>query len=185
MVRRIRRSTLFSLIAVVALLSLGIGYAAWTETLELDGHVTTANFDVQWGSPSAAEVDDHGNGTCVPTRTNNNNRLLVTIDNAYPGYSCTVTVNIANPGEVNAELESTTRFEGNSQTGNGGQDDPYPNQFNYTPFACAASVVPAGGAVSCQFGIEATDNVQEGGAVYQMSIEGDFQVEGYGTNPPD
>lgn len=176
MVRRIRRSTIFSLFAVVALLSLGIGYAAWADTLTLRGDVRTTNFDVAFGSnPQAQVVNPHGNGTCSPTTSNNGNVLTVDIDDAYPGFKCTVNVNIFNNGGVDAELKSTKRYQNGSLTGNNGQDDPYDAEFDYEPFGCESNTVKAGGKVACQFSVEVTEHANPN-TTYRMSIVGEFGV---------
>ena len=104
--RRIKRSSLFTMVAVVALLSLGIGYAAWEDTLTINGYVDTGSLDMQWQGDS--EIDGDGavanGGTCEASINSGGKNLLIDITNAYPGYECTVLFNLHNNGTVPAVL---------------------------------------------------------------------------------
>lgn len=100
-----KRIGLLSLALVLALGSLGIGYAAWTDTLTISGTVATGH--VEWefsGSPAQSDsgLDDNVFFTLEERHVNlvhmdkdvgstsvaftNNHLMTVTINNAYPFY---------------------------------------------------------------------------------------------------
>lgn len=110
MVRRIRRSTLISLVAVIALLGLGIGYAAWTDDIEVNGTVNTGNLDQGWESSSVqGEVDPLNVGECAPSVASAGDKTMtVTITDAYPGYSCTFNGLIRQNGTIPGILNTAT-----------------------------------------------------------------------------
>lgn len=95
---------LLSLALVLALGSLGIGYAAWTDTLTITGTVATGDLDWEFaGAPgqSDAGVDQNVFFTLeswnwvlmdkdvasTSVEFTDNHTLTVTIDNAYPYYA--------------------------------------------------------------------------------------------------
>ena len=49
---------IFVLVAVIALGALGIGYAAWTQSLNIKGTVETANFEVDMNNGTATQPSD-------------------------------------------------------------------------------------------------------------------------------
>jgi len=103
--RRIKRSSLFTMIAVVALLSLGIGYAAWTASLTINSTVSTANAAVEITAFDASEsADPLGIGTCAPDGPFTATSAAYTITNAYPGYACTISLTVLNSGDVPMEI---------------------------------------------------------------------------------
>ncbi len=108
--RRIKRSSLFTMVAIVALLSLGIGYAAWNSTISVTGTVDTANANVEWTAISPSEFDTFGTGSCTSTPAGTLPQASVgfTIAGAYPGYSCTITMTATNNGEVPMKVQSHT-----------------------------------------------------------------------------
>jgi hypothetical protein len=160
MVRRIKRSTLISMIAVIALLSLGIGYASWTQTLSINADVNTASFDVNWQSASTTDsiasndiVGDPLNAASCEA-TINGDTLEVDIVNAYPNYSCTVTVEIHNDSEVPVELQSLQYLqEGNPNP------TPYATELDVDPFGCENDTFDIGheiavnDSIACSFGV--------------------------------
>jgi hypothetical protein len=99
--RRIKRSSLFTMVALVALLSLGIGYASWTETLTQNRTITTANASVIWSSIAAIEVNDNiASSKCEVTDVAGDASVAWHITNAYPGYECKITTVAKNTGGV-------------------------------------------------------------------------------------
>lgn len=88
--------TLFSLLAMVALLSLGLAYANWNDNLTISGNVQTGTLDVAFQSNSWGE-------NCTVTVMDNGNTLDVQMANAYPGLTCTVHAVVKNVGSVPAK----------------------------------------------------------------------------------
>lgn len=108
--KTIKRSSIFTFVAVIALLGLGVGYAAWTGQLTVNSSATTANANVQWqAGPTAVENDPYSlaTSTCTATRNVDTN-INWDIVNAYPGYSCTITIVSENNGTVPMEVSAKT-----------------------------------------------------------------------------
>lgn len=96
---RKKTMTLFSLVAMVALLSLGLAYANWTESLTVTGTVRTGDLSVIFRGDSSGT-----NCTVSP----NGATLTVDMDGAYPGKKCTVNAVILNNGSVPAKYAGVT-----------------------------------------------------------------------------
>lgn len=122
--------TMFSLVAVLALASMGLTYTLWSETLEIDGTVNTGSVDVSisGGYQEFVGVETGGVYSIVaestlPVEKNTANcavegavgvgaehlgdtvntgdgELDVTVTGAYPSYYCVVTVTVTNEGTV-------------------------------------------------------------------------------------
>ncbi len=78
---------------------MGVGYAAWTDTLSINGAVQTATFNVEWVS---SPVNSNSTGTtCTATigaglatgddSSGYDENIAVSFTNVYPGASCDVT----------------------------------------------------------------------------------------------
>jgi len=101
--RKLRRSTLFTVIALIGLLSLGIGYAAWEQSLTINGSVGTADFNVVWANASAAPLADPLSSTADCDVFNvTDHSFDVSVTDAYPGFVCRIDADILNNGEVEA-----------------------------------------------------------------------------------
>jgi hypothetical protein len=92
------------MVLVMALAALGVGYGHWTKTLDINGSVTTGEVNADFDSASTSDTGiDPGYtkdvGTCtvsgVGTQT-----LTITVDNAYPSYTCDVDFTITNTGTI-------------------------------------------------------------------------------------
>jgi hypothetical protein len=88
-----------ALVLLIALASLGLAYGAWTETLTINGNVTTGTFDPQfYGMGVFYEEDPADAATC--TITNTPLEVTISIQNAYPGFHCEGGGTIQNYGSV-------------------------------------------------------------------------------------
>lgn len=98
--RRIKRSSLFTVVAVVALLSLGIGYASWNTTLTIGGTVSTADVDVRIDGFTANEVgatDPSNIATCSADISDiANGNVSYSVTNAFPDYECDFSLTVKN-----------------------------------------------------------------------------------------
>lgn len=93
-----------SLIVLLALAGMGVGYGLWFENLFIAGTVTTGTVDVEI-TATVEEVESKDVGTCVIDEDMlGENLVLVDVDNAYPSYECWVTVAVANVGTVPVHL---------------------------------------------------------------------------------
>ena len=101
---------------IIILLSLTIGYAAFSDTLTISG---TANakgtFDMIFASASidkaTAQGIDKDNSSAAPDQSNPNVLNVSIKDLAYPGAGTNVTAVIKNNGTVDAILKSLTPSE--------------------------------------------------------------------------
>jgi hypothetical protein len=89
-----------ALILLIALSTLGLAYGAWTDTLYVNGNVTTGTFDVKM---DYLYLDFAAPG-CNAAISADGKTLTITIAGAYPGYSCGGGVSIRNLGTVPAKI---------------------------------------------------------------------------------
>ena len=114
-----RKSRFLVLALVVAVMMMGAGYAAWTETVTINNNVCTGELDVDLAAGTVAVFSDTA-GAVEPagiTRTaeavldagdTENNTATVTVDNLYPGAFVTISVPISNVGTIPAKLDAIT-----------------------------------------------------------------------------
>lgn len=105
----------------ILVLALGTALAMWSETLEINTAVNTGEVDVKWsdwwcsdeGSDPQGEGYNNPEGkdvaSCnveveVEDEEGDAIKLLVTIDNAYPGYSVDVYLIVDNVGTIPVKL---------------------------------------------------------------------------------
>jgi len=84
---------------MVALAMTGVGFAWWTETLNIEGSVATGELNVDFNNP-ATSCDEEM--TCEVKVTDTT--ITVDINNAYPCGSCVVTFDIQNTGTIPAKV---------------------------------------------------------------------------------
>lgn len=116
-----RNKKVMVMVMVFALALSGIAYAAWTDTLYINGTVATGNLDAMFipatnptdNDPSgcdvgtvAAEIGDLTGDTDGDSGTAD--KLTVTLDNAYPGYIATIPYTIQNTGSIPVKLSEIT-----------------------------------------------------------------------------
>jgi hypothetical protein len=96
-----------ALILLIALATVGLAYGAWTETLTINGNVTTGTFDPSF-QPNGAWFNEYGDtanaASCTAEVSADGQNLTITIANAYPGYSCEGGASILNLGTVPATI---------------------------------------------------------------------------------
>lgn len=99
-----KRTALLASIAVGAVATMGLGFAAFTQTLNATAVVGTGDLDVRF----ANLVGDN----CTPKSTTTG--FEVTVKDVAPGFSCKITTDILNKGTVDAEV---TEVESGDATG--------------------------------------------------------------------
>ena len=89
---------ILALALVLALGSLGVGYALWFETLFIEGTVNTGSLDAEWsvGTPYDDETKEYSGATAEIV----GNTLFVTVTNAYPCITYTIPIDITNNGTI-------------------------------------------------------------------------------------
>ena len=99
------KKTFLILSLFAALFTMTIGYAIFSESLNIGGTaVTTGTFDVQFSATSITS-----NTGCNPTSTISADKNALTIsvpDLAYPGAGTTISVTVKNNGNIAADLLS-------------------------------------------------------------------------------
>ncbi len=106
---------LLTIAVVLALALMGVVYALWSETLEIDGTVNTGEVDVAFQN---ASDDDNGIdpgydkdvANCSVSVAQGGNPMTITITNGYPSYTCTVSYEVLNAGSIPVKLQSITEI---------------------------------------------------------------------------
>jgi len=92
---------LIVLALVVALGALGVGYAAWSDTLNITATATVGEFDVDFID---YEVTQHSTLGGASANIIHDDAASFSVANAYPGYWATVKYTIKNNGTVPASV---------------------------------------------------------------------------------
>ena len=155
--RRIKRSSILAVIALVALLSLGVGHAAWEQTNVIEGKVATGNLSVTFADVNIENgaTGDYG-ATCTYNlgETGTTRTLSLIVNNAYPGYECKALFDLKNNGTVPAKLDLTT-----SSWNDGSKDGEIEFTGDCNPKD--SLVIEPGGSVECWALAKVLDNAQQ------------------------
>jgi hypothetical protein len=103
----------FIILALVVVMgSLGVGYAFWTQSLDISGTADMAELSAEFVDNTASVVDPNGGpATCTSTISSSpstNDLLTITIDKAYPGYNAVIFFDIKNTGNISAYVTTGT-----------------------------------------------------------------------------
>ena len=98
-------------VVLIALAVVGFSYAWWTETLTIEGTITTGELDVEFTGAytlscseyMSCEVNFEDGGETDPTPTDLS-KMTVTVSNGYPCGWCNVTFTIHNCGTIPAKV---------------------------------------------------------------------------------
>jgi len=110
-----KRTKFLILALVVAIMMLGAGYAAWTDTLTITSTVETGTLDFELGDTAQINVYRNGNGdpedpAVVPREASYNrideNTATVTITNLYPGARAVVTIPYTNLSTIPVKVDN-------------------------------------------------------------------------------
>ncbi len=150
----------------IVLLSLGVGYAIFSETLNITGTATvTGNFDVEFTSATVVE-NEHSESATAVISGDKNTLTIDAPDLKQPGAEVTVSVVVTNVGNINAELLSVNLV---------GDDDP-DIVVTYPTFPVGTVLMPG---LTHEFDIViewATDS-QESEKTLNFSAELNYQQE--------
>lgn len=91
-------------VLVLMMMVTAVAYAAWSDTIQINGTVSTGEFDVQWSTTSAVSKSSGATeGSISVIRDANDVDLLgVSIANAKPGDTYTITAISENEGSLSA-----------------------------------------------------------------------------------
>jgi len=114
--RRFLPIGVLGLLLVLALASLGIGYALWSDVLQITGIVHTGEVEAHMSLGDVIEEEAEGKdvATCYaelregPLETDGDrgpDRVFVRIDNGYPSYVCQVPIDVTNAGTIPIKVE--------------------------------------------------------------------------------
>lgn len=112
------------LLLIVLLLALAVGYAAFSDTLEISGTANVnGSFDLQFVSGQCSVVEQKGCTANVSvgadSTSETNDKLTVTVENlAYPGAGAKIHAQIKNLGTIAAQVESVTITPNPATNGN-------------------------------------------------------------------
>jgi hypothetical protein len=106
-----RKVGLIVLVVVIALGVLGVGYAAWTQTLTITGTVATAKFDVNFTGNTTPAAPTGGT---VSSSIADPKAATLGVTNVYPGYSGDWTFTVTNSSSIPVSVVLTET----SDTGN-------------------------------------------------------------------
>jgi predicted ribosomally synthesized peptide with SipW-like signal peptide len=105
----------FLIIALILVLgTLGVGYAAWSQTLTINGQVSTGTYNIIFSSATAT-ADPHSVATLIgPTIAGGSHSFDVAVGNAYPNFVQVVNFVVKNTGTVPAKLGAVTVTNANT-----------------------------------------------------------------------
>jgi hypothetical protein len=100
-----KKMGLIILVVVLAMGAIGAGYAAWQQTLTINGSVTAATFDVNFTNATASAAPTGGTSTNVISAPGPTGKIAtITVTNAYPGYTGTYTLTVTNGSTIPVTL---------------------------------------------------------------------------------
>lgn len=104
------RPALLASLVVGVVATMGLGFALWSETLDVTATVDTGELNMRFVAVSLSEVADNaapGDADCAGGGLmQQGNKAKVTFTDAYPGYSCILTTVVRNLGTVDTVLTS-------------------------------------------------------------------------------
>ena len=109
MIRRTKkRKTTYLAVIFALLISIGIGYAYLSSTLYINGNVTITknNWDVHF--ENIVVTKNSANASVIPTLTDNNTKIIASINLDAPGSFYEFTVDVVNKGTIDAMLSEIT-----------------------------------------------------------------------------
>jgi predicted ribosomally synthesized peptide with SipW-like signal peptide len=102
----VKKIGLIAIIVVLALGVIGVGYAAWTQVLNVSGSVTAATFSVYFNNATAPTAPTGGTATdviSVPGPTTGTTATLA-VTNAYPGWTGNFVLTVKNNSSIPVTL---------------------------------------------------------------------------------
>ena len=111
-----KMAALFAVL-MIALSVLGFAYAYWSETLTIEGTITTGELDVEFTEQYTISCSDYmtctvsfenGDDVEPSSGTTDYSKMTVMVDNGYPCGWCNVTFTIHNCGTIPAKVDKIT-----------------------------------------------------------------------------
>lgn len=98
-----KKSRILTAAVVAAMVSLGAGYAAWSDALTINNTVSTGTLDVDFVGGSVVYDSNNlsdGEPVALGTASGSENTATITLTNVYPGAVATVTLPVKNNGTI-------------------------------------------------------------------------------------
>jgi len=92
------------IVSAIALAGIGASYAMWSDTITMNGTVTTGTFNVDWSLGEMGDNEAQGKDFSHVEATISGNTLTVTIVNAYPCITYWVDFDVHNIGTIAAHF---------------------------------------------------------------------------------
>jgi predicted ribosomally synthesized peptide with SipW-like signal peptide len=144
-----------AILLIVALAATSVGYAYWTETIDINGTVQAGNLDVAFvdDAPTTPTTSDNENSldvaTCSADVSDDGNELVIEIGNAYPGYECYIDFGVENVGSIPVDLNEIVL---------GAVDDA----LEVTPVGVSADNLAVGGTIDGMIMVKVNESAVEG-----------------------
>ncbi len=111
-----KKSKVLAAALIGAVVSMGAGYAAWNDTLNITSTVSTGTLDVDFVTQSGAPIFQDSNALAgkdgaTGTVVADENSATITLQNLYPGAIATITLPIKNNGTIPAK-DGSFHFDG-------------------------------------------------------------------------
>lgn len=116
-----RKSRIIAIILAVAVMLMGAGYAAWTDTLEINNTVSTGNFNLQFACLDGGDYDNINNPNAFnpgdsdyvnngapgssQVQVIDDHNISFTHSNFYPGSGAWLKFRVLNSGTVPAKVK--------------------------------------------------------------------------------
>lgn len=182
-----KKTKLIALTMVVAIMMIGAGYAAWTDTLDINTTVNTGRLDLHFVDEETFVLDREVTGQVSYEQDENdvddNNWDIanVTLSNLYPGAKATVTLKIQNNSTIPVKMNKIIDTRSANWGANGvnfnqigaslrfydsnGVPGVFDNTTTYAnpwePAHLANTELPVGGYATLSFTFTASDSIDE------------------------
>jgi hypothetical protein len=168
-------------ILVLSLITIGVGYGLWSETLVINGTVRTGNLDAEMAVLEVDRTDDEtgallGNGENDNTQFElkdigqceavmiNRHTMRVTVSNAYPSFHCFVRYAVDNIGTIPFDIYGPDYFLDGVFVGTGsfiGTNQMTVNTFPQCLLSDALQIDPAHEPVICDLHFHLEQGAEE------------------------
>jgi hypothetical protein len=92
-----------SLLLIISLAAVGVGYGLWFEIMEVRGTINTGVLDVEWLGPIVTEYETKDVATCQANIAADT--LTINVSNFYPSYVCEVEFGVLNVGSIPVHIQ--------------------------------------------------------------------------------
>ncbi|SDJ94625.1 hypothetical protein [Natronincola ferrireducens] len=176
-----KKTRFIALALIVAVALMGAGYAAWTDSIEINTTVNTGQLDVHFVDEAILVLDDYVTGDVGYAQDGSGDNdwdiANVTFSNMYPGAVAKVTLKIANNSTIPVKMNRIqdtrdgdwTHFNQIGASLRFFDKDGTPLEFDNTttyanpwePAHLVNTELPVGGYATLSFTFTANDSVQE------------------------